>query len=196
MLWCKPGATTIFADFSFLSTVLGWPLLIVSCPDSLTCFCFIWRWVCRRQFDRSWQIFDKVSSISQSRELGACGGRFLQPTTLICSFHKCNLGFKPSYVSNGESHFFQPGLSLNQHKWYVWWKYTYLGFWKWQLNGVHFKIDFVNIWPNLGRNPAETFQEDDYHIFGLAVLDDHEWMVLRRIGNESGTELGWGLAGK
>ena len=92
--------------------------------------------------------------------------------------------------------FFQPGLSLNQHKWYVWWKYTYLGFWEWQWNGVHFKIDFVNIWPNLGRNPAETFQEDDYHIFGLAVLDDHEWMVLRRIGNESGTELGWGLAGK
>ena len=43
------------------------------------------------------------------------------------------------------------------------------------------------IFSNFGRNPVETLQDDDYHIFGLAVLEDHEWMVLRRIGNESGT---------
>ena len=41
--------------------------------------------------------------------------------------------------------------------------------------------------PNFLWNPLEILQDDDYHVFGLAVLDDHEWMVLRRIGNESGT---------
>ena len=37
-------------------------------------------------------------------------------------------------------------------------------------NEVHLKIDVFNILPN----PVETLQDGDHHIFGLAVLDDHE----------------------
>ena len=49
---------------------------------------------------------------------------------------------------------------------------------------MYLEIYMFNIWE---ESDAETLQDDDYHIFGLAVLCDHEWMVLRRIGNESGT---------
>ena len=77
------------------------------------------------------------------------------------------------YQLAGEAQFFRSRIVrkliqvTSEHVYAHRWKCTHLWSLEWYW---HFEIDISNIWPNFGRNPVETLQDDDYHIFGLAVL--------------------------
>ena len=203
MLWCK-CVKTKFADFPPPRHRFG----VARRP--LTCDCNLSVWhvfalykgdgcVCR-QFDRSWQIFDKVSSISQSREVWILGLWTLSASrhdhfwlqTAPHSFHDCNLGLKSSYISLyislsalvNESHFSSQEFLKPTQLTDI---FTLLSKSGHILDHGNAMIFGWGVLENQRIMRAESLQDDDYHIFGLAVLGNHEWMVLRRIGNESGT---------
>ena len=131
----------------------------------------------RRQFDRSWQIFDKVSSISQSREVWILG----RPLSATRHSHLwlqllLTLFTIATFVWNLH-------ISLSAHWWVSFSSQDFLK------PTQQTQCTWKSICSKYGKNHAETLQDDDYHILRLAVLDDHEWMVLRRIERiESGTK--------